>query len=232
MIISGSGYSAICIGRSLIVALYFNRFRSLAMGISLLGMAFGSVASPMITRTLLDYYGWRGALTILAAINLQTLPFVCLLKPPPDPLRHKNTQATTEDKTFQHFWKELQDFSLLRRLDVKLYCFSSMMFTIGFYTYTHHLPSRIVSKGLSLRTASLIPTYMAISIIIVRLGVSIMSNLKSCESVVIHTTTILVGGLAMVAISLSDSVAYMISNAVAFGGVIGKSLGVFVIIIQ
>ncbi len=55
------------------VGFYFEKKRALATGISVCGSGIGTFILAPFSNTLLDHYGWRGALVIMAgADGLQT----------------------------------------------------------------------------------------------------------------------------------------------------------------
>ena len=63
--------------------LYFNKHRSLATGIATAGSGLGATVFPIIIYNLIEFYGWRGSLFLLAGLNLHLFVFCALLVPVP-----------------------------------------------------------------------------------------------------------------------------------------------------
>ena len=78
--------------------LYFNKHRSLATGIATAGSGMGATIFPIIIYNLIEYYGWRGSLFIMAGLNLHLLIFSALLFPVPKALlKSYEEEAKSED---------------------------------------------------------------------------------------------------------------------------------------
>lgn len=63
--------------------LYFLKHRSLATGIATAGSGMGAGVFPIVMYHIIEYYGWRGSLFIVAGVNLHLLIFAALLRPVP-----------------------------------------------------------------------------------------------------------------------------------------------------
>lgn len=81
---SGFGYGMIFLASIVSVSRYFDKRRSLAMGISVCGSGIGSIVFNPLSKWLLDEYGWRGTLLIEAGLVLNCVAFSALYRPLPD----------------------------------------------------------------------------------------------------------------------------------------------------
>lgn len=84
--------------------LYFLKHRSLATAIATAGSGMGSAVFPIFMYHIIEYYGWRGSLFIVAGINLHLLIFAALLRPVPKNLLRslaaaEELQALNENKS-------------------------------------------------------------------------------------------------------------------------------------
>lgn len=87
-IISGFGLSLCYVAAVVIVAYYFEKKRSFATGISVCGSGIGTFIFPPIIQILIEYFGWRGAIVILAGAFLNMCVFGALMRSP-DFVKHR-----------------------------------------------------------------------------------------------------------------------------------------------
>lgn len=69
-ILAGFGLSLCYVAAVVIVAYYFEKRRSFATGLSLCGSGIGTFIFAPVTQLLIENYGWRGSVVILAGIFL------------------------------------------------------------------------------------------------------------------------------------------------------------------
>lgn len=94
------------------VAMYFTSKRSVAMGIAASGLGAGAFCMAPLLDWLVDYYGWRGCMLIIAGISLN----MCVLGALMHPLRksidteryllHKNKDVRSVDFSSFHLDRE------------------------------------------------------------------------------------------------------------------------------
>ena len=75
MLLTGCGIGIAFTSSITIPSLYFRKYRLLAQGISISGVAVGTVGLTLLVRVYTDVYGWRGAMLIVA--GLTTHLFLC-----------------------------------------------------------------------------------------------------------------------------------------------------------
>ncbi|XP_006825148.1 monocarboxylate transporter 12-like [Saccoglossus kowalevskii] len=66
-----------------IVGQYFHKRHALANGIVFAGFGVGIMVFPPLYQTLIDKYGWRGAMIVMAGINMNIVVCGMLMRPPP-----------------------------------------------------------------------------------------------------------------------------------------------------
>jgi MFS family permease len=63
-----------------VISHWFNRYRGLALGLSMMGIGIGSIVVPMLAQRLITLFGWRMAFAIFgAAVLLLPLPVIARL---------------------------------------------------------------------------------------------------------------------------------------------------------
>ncbi|CAL1545290.1 unnamed protein product [Lymnaea stagnalis] len=80
-IIAGTGAGCCYLPSVSMVAMYFTTKRSIAMGISASGLGAGAFFMAPFLNWLVDYYGWRGCMLILAGISLNMCVLGALMRP-------------------------------------------------------------------------------------------------------------------------------------------------------
>lgn len=76
----------------------------LSTGLVTSGSALGGILFPMMIKVIIETYGWRGSMYILAALNLQTIPLSALLRKAPIQKQWErnnslSNQKVTEEKS-------------------------------------------------------------------------------------------------------------------------------------
>ncbi|XP_070534762.1 monocarboxylate transporter 12-like isoform X2 [Ptychodera flava] len=75
------GPSVVIIGR------YFHKYHTLVNGIASAGSSIGVMVLPPLYQVLIDKYGWKGAMLIIAAMNMHIVVCGCLMRAPEDRLQ-------------------------------------------------------------------------------------------------------------------------------------------------
>ncbi|XP_070534766.1 monocarboxylate transporter 12-like [Ptychodera flava] len=70
------GPSVVIIGR------YFHKYHTLVNGIACAGSSIGVMVFPPLYQVLIDNYGWKGAMLIIAAMNMHIVVCGCLMRAP------------------------------------------------------------------------------------------------------------------------------------------------------
>nr|XP_006811444.1 PREDICTED: monocarboxylate transporter 12-like isoform X2 [Saccoglossus kowalevskii] len=80
-VLLGIGYSFVHLPSYVMVARYFHKRLSIAMGIALAGTGIGQCVMAFILQTLVDMYGWRATFMILSGLTLNLCVAAALLRP-------------------------------------------------------------------------------------------------------------------------------------------------------
>lgn len=71
--------------------LYFDRHRSLSTGVATSGSGLGAAIMPIVVGYLIQEYGWKGSLILVAGLNLHLLVFSALLRAPSTIMPNKHS---------------------------------------------------------------------------------------------------------------------------------------------
>ncbi|XP_065095823.1 uncharacterized protein LOC135717608 isoform X2 [Ochlerotatus camptorhynchus] len=102
-VLAGFGLSLCYVAAVVIVAYYFDKKRSFAIGLSVCGSGIGTCIFAKVTEILLDEYGWRGTTLILAGIFLN----MCLCG-----LLMRDLEWTTHKSKLKRKQKEADSYSV------------------------------------------------------------------------------------------------------------------------
>lgn len=97
-VVAGVGFAMAYLPSSVLAGLYFDKHRSLATGIVTSGSGLGGMLFPILVHYLIEYYGWKGSMFILAGLMLQCVVLGALLFP----LEEKLIKEETRKELIHH----------------------------------------------------------------------------------------------------------------------------------
>jgi MFS family permease len=95
--VAGAGLALSYVTSIVIVAYYFEKRRSLATGLAVCGTGFGTFIFAPLTIYLMDEYGWRGTLLIMAGFFLNIVVFGALMRDLPDEEDEEDSDSEEEE---------------------------------------------------------------------------------------------------------------------------------------
>ncbi|XP_066267068.1 monocarboxylate transporter 13-like [Branchiostoma lanceolatum] len=180
--ITGLGFSFMYTPCITMVGRYFKRRLALANGIAMSGSGAGSFALAPVFQLLIDNYGWRGSLFIVAGVALQGCVIGALLRP-------IQLKADIHEKKATHIPSREANDGLIARLcgalDLSLFKMPyftifniiMMFLSIGFSITFIHLVKYARTVGLEPQQAAFLSSVVGISDCVARLGYGWFSNL-------------------------------------------------------
>ncbi|CAG5129241.1 unnamed protein product, partial [Candidula unifasciata] len=81
-VLTGFGNCCTYIPSHVLSGLYYNKYRSIATGISTSGSGLGAAIMPVLVGFLIDVYSWKGSIIFVAGLNLHLFIFASLLRYP------------------------------------------------------------------------------------------------------------------------------------------------------
>ncbi|KAI8797640.1 monocarboxylate transporter 9 [Biomphalaria glabrata] len=82
-LLTGFGSCCCYVPSHVLSGLYFEKYRSLATGVTTSGSGLGGAIMPVIAGLLIDMYSWKGSLIVVAGLCLNLFVFSSLLREPP-----------------------------------------------------------------------------------------------------------------------------------------------------
>ncbi|CAH1245672.1 SLC16A12 [Branchiostoma lanceolatum] len=169
------------------VGRYFKRRLALANGIGISGSGLGAFALPPVFQLLVDNYGWRGSLFVVAGVTLQGCVIGALLRPinlKADTQEKKNTHLAdvqSSRKTNHGLIARLYDvlgLSLFKMPYFTIFNIIMMFLVVGFGIPFVHLVKHARNMGLEPQQAAFLSSVVGIADCVARIGYGWFSNLN------------------------------------------------------
>lgn len=105
---------------------YFEKWRAFATGFSSCGSGVGTFVFAPLSSYLIEKFGWRGALLLLAGVILQGCVIGMTFRSVPDDFSTNDETSKSNNGN-----KKTVDFTLLLDIIFMIFCFSSFLCSIG-----------------------------------------------------------------------------------------------------
>ena len=168
---------------------YFDKYKSLASGISLTGHSLAAFFMVGVCRLSIDHFGWRGAMFILAGFTLHGCVTAMFMRP----FATNASKAVTRESIAQSF-----DVTVLKDTNFLMYAISNsiqMVILIAFYQLS---TLRAVTKGIHILHASMLPTVVGVVAAISRFMYSGVSNMSCTSHIGVYSACICGGALTLI----------------------------------
>ena len=150
-----------------IVYEYFEKYKSLASGLSMCGHSCASLAIIPLCRYLIDTLGWRGAMLIMAGVALHCCVGGMIFA---DNEERKDTDKNSLRDSLRCKGLHSVNFVLFVVAFSILWCLLNILLLLS--------PSRAVSKGLSVMEGSMLLPFIGFSSTVSRFIFSWVANMK------------------------------------------------------
>ena len=179
---------------------YFERYFEFAVGVYSSGAALGIVILPLVTQIFLETYGWRGSLLLLSGILFHSVPFNALINLKQSEEVEYNrlfdlTETTSHEKqekmvhTTKNIFKTCGVSLLTQKAFVTRVFIPGLVLGYTLTGYLIYMVSFAISKGTSLREATIVVTCGGIGMLTVRIiGIHILHKLLTYKQILCITS--------------------------------------------
>lgn len=201
---------------------WFNRYRGLAIGLSVSGIGLGYAYVPILVQAVIDGYDWRTAYFVLSAIVLflvVPLTAVVLRNTPqemglePDGKVYEKTQPTPE------VGEGLSSAEARRTKEFWLLSLIFLCIAFVLHGVLPHLVPMLVDKGIDSATSAGVASAMGLTVFVSRILIGYLVDRFFAPRVAMLFFALSVVGFAL--LSISSSIGFMYMAAV----MVGLSLG-------
>jgi MFS transporter, MCT family, solute carrier family 16 (monocarboxylic acid transporters), member 12 len=221
-----------------IVGLYFEKKRSLAMGIAVCGSGVGTFVLSPLNHFLYENYGRRGAFLIKAAFILNGCVCGALMRPvaieQAEITKRKKSSIMLELEDIPKFkrkqilkaqghgsLKEILktsfDPTLLMDLVFILYSVSNFLTSLGFNTPYIYIVDHAMSCNIEDSTADWILSIIGLSNVVGRILFGLISDIRSIKRIYVYSLVLTLCGIATILEPIPKNFAGFIAYAIVFG---------------
>ena len=214
---------------------YFDKWLGLAAGVSASASTAGAIVSPYIIYYLEEAYGWRGAILLLGAIELQTLVCGVLYRPIILKNVNKNLSGAISGKYKQTDLKEEtpktagltkmrnvisvfgERLSIFRKPVFSIFCVSGLSFTVAVSIVYTHIGAYMLTLGFAEHDAALFFMTVAVSSTVLRVLSGLATQIPKCNPLYICLSSTVVLGLITIMFSFYDTLPLLLMYGTFFG---------------
>lgn len=230
-IVCGVGFGLMYLPSIVIVSKHFLTKRSLATGIVLCAAGVGTFVIAPITQSMVEQWGWRGAMKGLALMCLACL--ICGLAMSPGNKLEESSNGDVGGSVYRErverpclsfiLGNELASASALPVL--VLLATGDMLATLSIYIPFTHLPSAAVSRGISASNSALLVSAIGVTNTLGRLAAGWFSDKPWLHPLYLTTSAIFCAFPALYLLSLVASFWLFLPLSCIFGFLYGVWVG-------
>ena len=205
-----------------IIQQHFNRNRSIATAVAMIGKSLGQVVGAVFIQWLVDVFGWRGTLLIFSAVFLHIFAFAISFRPP--------LNAKKKARGVKEVLRKICDFSMFADVIFVLFCTSFVLFKFNNMAYYRHLPSRLVHEGVSENIAAALLSVTGVAQLAARFIAGALGNMACVNRTLLYALSNLLMGSATLLVVLSLNFVYVSSLTSLVGSASGLANIIFLFI--
>lgn len=245
-VITGFGFGVANIAVVTIVPVYFEKFRSIAIGFAVCGAGVGTFLYPPLLRFLANEFGWRGAMLITGGITFNLCACGALMRQPRalERRRRRESMKAKTDKTDlseadiyagldekqrrqsirkfkrQESLKKVNAFLHLQMFKSTKYLIlgvNNLLFIFALSIVYVHLPAFAELRDISKDSAAMLISAIGIANLVGRILFGFLAKVPHLTSLRLYTAATLVTGAVILCFPAATSYSTLLAVAVAFG---------------
>ncbi|XP_053397672.1 uncharacterized protein LOC123552153 [Mercenaria mercenaria] len=189
---------------------YFDKYMSIATGITVSGSSFGTLIMGPLSQIIIEKAGWRAAFRIYAGFIVITIILNSQIKAPPTIAKRK-----AEGRSF------IKDLQIWKSRVFVIWTIAITLVMFGFYIPYVHLVSYAVDRGISPDTASLLMMILGATTAIGRIMFGKIVQLGILNRLHMHQLSMVVTGTGVMVLPLITSYTGIVLYVITVGLVDG-----------
>ncbi|RUS74091.1 hypothetical protein EGW08_018154, partial [Elysia chlorotica] len=244
-VLTGFGNCCTYIPSHVLSGLYYDKYRSVATGVSTSGSGLGGAVFPVLVGFLIDVYSWRGSLIFLAGLNLHLFIFAALLRYPPE-VGSPSARAYASSERVRTREGENESLAPSARSQLpmssrqiyiftnygfNIYFLSNIMWNASYAILQSFGPEFLQERGLTLMGAAWLSGAFGLSSFVGGVVGGVIGNVDNVDRQRLYTLACLLMGVAILGFPLAHQVALYAVALVAAGLALGIILGLLIVVL-
>lgn len=181
--------------------IYFDKYKTIATGLSSIGHNFGMVIYAEFLVFLEGKYGWRGMILLNGAITFHMCAFASVLLPLK--VRGINDQPSNASQNIENnndvkkIEKKSINISVFRKLSFVLYCTSNIFTNVAQGIYILHLPSYSRYAGFTERDFGTVLVVYGVCNVVGKVVYSFIGQHPRCDATVLYAVSLSATGICI-----------------------------------
>lgn len=215
-LITGFGLGFLYVTQLLILTSWFDKKLPLATGLAACGSGFGMGSFSLINGFLIEIFGWKGSMLILASLMSFCLSMSVLYCEPT--VQYFNFRSLFCFSKFCDALRKANDFELMKDITFLIVVVSTSLLSSVYYVPFVLTPDRIVSAGMGTSAeANMLLVYLGIFNGFGRVVAGYVFTLECINQVWLYFVIMMIMGILLILIALIHSIKQMIAPFVFFG---------------
>lgn len=202
--LSGLGFGVNYTGCMASLNVYFDKYKTIATGISSVGHNLGMILYAELIIILNENFGWRGMLLILSAVTFNLCACASAMTPLSifrnsdlDADTTKYVSSTKQGITIQKVKKKTVNTTMFRKLSFISFCASNIFNNLSQGIYILYLPSISKYAGFTLNDFSTLLIVYSVCNIVGKAFFSFLGHHPKVNCTVLYTVALTIAGVAM-----------------------------------
>ncbi|CAL1546525.1 unnamed protein product [Lymnaea stagnalis] len=248
-VLTGFGCCCTYIPSHVLSGLYYDKYRSLATGVSTSGSGLGGAIMPVVVGLLIEHYTWKGSLIVVAGLCLHLFVFAALLRKPP-PLQTSGNICIAEEENEEQVAHE-QDpsrfdfitnhakpvpnssrhFFIFTNCRFNIYFCSNIMWNAGCSIINSFGPEFLREKGLTPMEAAWLSGAFGLGCFVGGIVGGVFGNFKFVNRQIFYTVSNILMGILLIIFPMLGHIGLYTLCLVLSGIFFGVILGLLIVVL-
>ena len=220
--LAGTGIGLAYVPCISVVGMYFDKKRTVAIGIVVSGLGVGTCIAPPTINGLVNHYGWRGCLLLLGGLCSHLVVCGALFRPLTKrkhkqiETSHNKAKYTDIDSHYQKEWKTLTKL-IFSNTSYLLLCLNNVLFTFGLAVVYVHLAAYAMTTGISVTQGAMLFSTVGITNTIGRVMYGVIAYTTSVDHVLLYGIAMVTTGITTMICPIMYSYVGLLCSSGVFG---------------
>lgn len=226
-LMGGIGFGLMYLSAYVMIGHYFEKRRALATGLTSCGSGVGTFVFAPLSMSLIDTYGWKGAMMVISGFVLNGLVIGAVFRPihkaervvKVDKDSEQGAARSKEEEALESTPKTVKilDLGLLRNPSFMIFCASSFLCLIGFFVPFMYLPDFARRHGISKENGAFLLSVIGITNTIGRVICGYVSDKAWMDPLKLYNAALIIGGAATFCCTWLNNYISLVIYAALFG---------------